>query len=485
MPKGNTKRNRRIRNLVIICALIAIILSVSTYAWFIGMRVVNVSPFDIEIATTDSLILSLDGETWDTTINISESTLDEVSYTEHTNSWGGRGLLPMSSIGEMDNTYSRMKLYEKASLTPTKGGYRLLASRVNNYGAGKPEQSGYVVFDLFIKNLTGPKYIEKLNEKDEEAIYLTVDSAVTVAEGGVSDTGIENSVRVAFAQIGRVIATTTDASKITSITCEPDTNGNPSVKNGVTGICRTAQIWEPNDTNHVDDAISWYEKSCKARIDEDVTDRDSYDGDCEEVDDGQAYPTYAVSEDIASSDNVDVYDGESYNTYSTTDELIAYDYFTDSEKLQTGTNRPTFMTLSPNSITKVRIYIYIEGQDIDNYDFASIGKKISIKFGFTKERFTEDDINYNGPDTNPGTDKVKPVITMKGNNNVEVQKGTEYKDAGATALDNVDGDITNKIQVINPVNTAVAGTYTVTYNVSDWAGNYATQMTRTVIVKDN
>ena len=54
------------------------------------------------------------------------------------------------------------------------------------------------------------------------------------------------------------------------------------------------------------------------------------------------------------------------------------------------------MTLAPNSITKVRVYIYIEGQDVDNYDFASLGKQISVNFGFTKERFTGDDIGYDG-----------------------------------------------------------------------------------------
>ena len=59
--------------------------------------------------------------------------------------------------------------------------------------------------------------------------------------------------------------------------------------------------------------------------------------------------------------------------------------------------RKEFMSLAPNSITKVRVYIYLEGQDIDNYDFAQIGKAISINFGFTKQRFTEDDIDYNGP----------------------------------------------------------------------------------------
>ena len=65
----------------------------------------------------------------------------------------------------------------------------------------------------------------------------------------------------------------------------------------------------------------------------------------------------------------------------------------------TSTSRPQFMTLAPNSITKVRIYVYIEGQDVDNYDFASLGKKISVAFGFTKERFFDEDVKYNSTDT--------------------------------------------------------------------------------------
>ena len=64
-----------------------------------------------------------------------------------------------------------------------------------------------------------------------------------------------------------------------------------------------------------------------------------------------------------------------------------------------GAERPQFMTLAPNSITKVRVYIYLEGQDIDNYDFAQLGAKVSVNFGFTKERYTEEDIDYDGPST--------------------------------------------------------------------------------------
>ena len=67
--------------------------------------------------------------------------------------------------------------------------------------------------------------------------------------------------------------------------------------------------------------------------------------------------------------------------------------------METGLDRIPFFTLAPNSITKVRVYVYLEGQDIDNYDFASLGKKIQVNFGFTKERFYNTDIDYDGPDS--------------------------------------------------------------------------------------
>ena len=399
--RRNKKHAQRVKKLIIGCSLCAIILSVSTYAWFIGMKTVNVSSFDVSIAAIDTLSLSLDGETWSETVEISKDTYNSNSYDGNTNSWGGRGLIPMSSVGVIDTASSRMILFEKGSLTTTPGGYRLMASQVENTLEGATEKDGYVVFDLFIKNLSGNAYYQELNKLNEEAIYLNLDSTVTVAEnGGEANTGIENSVRVAFAQIGRVKATTQDTSVITGITCTSDAN--------VTGICadRSAQIWEPNDIYHVQNAINWYNASCKKRIAADLTDEDSYNGTCGAVVNGTAYQTYAVSGVIDYTDKVDVYDGADYNSYGaseatvpTTGKLMAYDYFTDTEKEYEGVDRPTFITLAPNSITKVRIYIYIEGQDVDNYDFASLGKKISVQFGFTKERFFDEDVNYDSTNT--------------------------------------------------------------------------------------
>lgn len=80
----------------------------------------------------------------------------------------------------------------------------------------------------------------------------------------------------------------------------------------------------------------------------------------------------------------------------------------------------------------------------------------------------------------PVEDTTKPVITLNGSPSVTITAGETYIDAGAAAVDNIDGDITSKIVVNNTVNTSIPGTYIVTYNVADAAGNQADQVTRTV-----
>lgn len=78
-------------------------------------------------------------------------------------------------------------------------------------------------------------------------------------------------------------------------------------------------------------------------------------------------------------------------------------------------------------------------------------------------------------------DNVPPEIVLNGPATVSVRLGSPYTDAGASATDNVDGDISDRIEVDNPVNTDRSETYVVTYRVVDIAGNVAVA-TRTVIV---
>ena len=78
-------------------------------------------------------------------------------------------------------------------------------------------------------------------------------------------------------------------------------------------------------------------------------------------------------------------------------------------------------------------------------------------------------------------DSVLPVITLNGSATISLTVGATYNELGAKASDDVDGDISSKIITTGTVNTDVAGTYTITYTVSDIAGNVATA-TRTISV---
>ncbi len=82
-------------------------------------------------------------------------------------------------------------------------------------------------------------------------------------------------------------------------------------------------------------------------------------------------------------------------------------------------------------------------------------------------------------------DTTAPIITILGNSTSTVELNSNYTDFGATATDNYDGDVTSKIIVSNPVNIKAAGSYNVTYDVEDAAGNKAERAIRTVNVVDS
>ena len=83
-----------------------------------------------------------------------------------------------------------------------------------------------------------------------------------------------------------------------------------------------------------------------------------------------------------------------------------------------------------------------------------------------------------------GEDLNSPEITLLGVDPTIHEQGTPYVDAGATATDEEDGDLTADIVVGGTVNVDVLGTYTLTYDVSDSSGNDADQVTRDVVVYD-
>ena len=62
-------------------------------------------------------------------------------------------------------------------------------------------------------------------------------------------------------------------------------------------------------------------------------------------------------------------------------------------------------------------------------------------------------------------------------------QGEVYTDAGATAEDDVDGDVTGNIVTVGlPIDTLTLGDHMIHYSVSDKAGNTSAEVTRTVSV---
>jgi hypothetical protein len=81
----------------------------------------------------------------------------------------------------------------------------------------------------------------------------------------------------------------------------------------------------------------------------------------------------------------------------------------------------------------------------------------------------------------PVVDTIAPVITIVGGSSVTSVVGSSYSDQGATAHDDIDGDITSKIVPTSTVDTSTIGSYSVNYSVTDIAGN-STTVTRVVDV---
>jgi len=75
-------------------------------------------------------------------------------------------------------------------------------------------------------------------------------------------------------------------------------------------------------------------------------------------------------------------------------------------------------------------------------------------------------------------DTTPPVITLNGVNTLTLIQGTTYIELGATAIDNVDGNIS--VTISGNVDSSKIGTYTITYSSTD-CDNTAT---RTVTVNE-
>ena len=120
---------------------------------------------------------------------------------------------------------------------------------------------------------------------------------------------------------------------------------------------------------------------------------------------------------------------------------------------------------------------------VDNYD-GDLTDKVDIKNNININKLGEYEVVYSVVDSSGNknsksrvvsiVDNIPPVITLKGSKNITVKVNGNYEEDGYKAIDNYDGDLTDKVKVSKNVNFNKVGTYEITYSVSDSFENVGT-----------
>ncbi len=318
---------------------LGIFLIFASYAWFSTTLNVKINNFNMVVERNSGLSISLDAVNYDYYVDISRETLIEgltALYPNHTNHWSNNGLIPVSSNGITNHNSPVFNMFSAGTgvsynrRDKTRGFVTTTLIEETNSRIFSP----YIAFDIFFKNDTGSPVSDNL--------YLDYGTEITLDENADEEMrGLFNSLRVGIVKIGTVDkdAPARDAQNI-------QCNNN----------CESI-IYEPNSTSHT--ALS-IERATKYNV---------------TLIDGQSFPTYAfrqaggpiyVDNTISGSPNLD------------------YEYFMLQETItENDFDDPLFSI--PDGVTKARVYLWVEGQDIDSLETDSTGTSISISIGFVKD----------------------------------------------------------------------------------------------------
>ena len=328
------RKRKKFRLLILLLLLFGtgVMLTTSTYAWFTANRTVSISDIDVQILASNGIQISADAQNWKSVLSVDDLNGAKATYTDAKNQIPAN-LEPVSTGGTITGGFLDMYYGEvKVSETSTNNGsYILTATKEPDPNHG--DSGRYITFDIFLKVAA------------ESPIFLTPGSQV-VSTDLQNDKGIKNAARVAFINEGNKPAGTA-----------------AGVIQGLLGGNK-AEIWEPNYDIHspsgIANALDVYGVTVTADHNAAPV---KYDG---------------VNSVIEVSDDV-LLGKAKKEEYSTLFENIIPTY-----KTEFGFNQNvamSTMTLQPG-ITKVKVYMWVEGQDVDCEDGASNGQ-ITFKLEIT------------------------------------------------------------------------------------------------------
>ena len=314
------KRQQRINFLFLILLFTALLLTVTTYAWFTTNRIFEIDSFDIQVATKGGLEISTDGIDFKGVVGMLDLVEANNTYPSNINQIPN-SIKPVSSGGEIENGFLRMYYGEVEQGSHT----QILYAKRNIEERGFSESKGnFIAFDIFFRTTF------------RRRVTISPNSGVSLETG---TSGMENAFRIAFLNQG---------SGETSNQVQNLRNANRSY------------IWETNYDVHTENAIN----HAKDIYGIDTTlynaNRIEYSG---------------IINDISRSLNIEVKDAKQ-SVYPNLFKMVNVDVATKKNEIE---NKLLFDI--ERGITKVRIYIWLEGQDIDCENNSSVGSVIiNIQF---------------------------------------------------------------------------------------------------------
>lgn len=333
-------KSKNFNLMLLVTLFLGVLLIVSTYAWFQATLDVQVRFVNLVVSKKNGLFISLDGIDFGSSVEISEESLInnlKRTYPGNTSQWASGGLYPVSSNGIPDSNTSIFEFYRATSFEIDQiTGKRYLSTR-KTPESGINNKKNYIAFDIFLKNITGSPVSDNL--------YIDEGTNVIVEEGNTEQIeGLINSVRMGFVKIGSVSNDAT-VDEIQNIEC----NNN----------CEMV-IYEPNATKHTELSIQRAEK---------------YDI---KLLNGQYYPTLAITGNLDFYEINDVVKGNPAENFTL-------------QETRVDIERSIFEI--PDGITKVRIYIWLEGQDIDSLETRSEGADAAVIINLIKDTAGYDAFN--------------------------------------------------------------------------------------------
>ena len=398
--KTKNKRNSELKAIFFIILVAAALFIVSTYAWFTTQRNISITNLSGTVEVADGLEVSLNAKNWSSQIvlgkeegnyNITDSSTDYGPYVGHRNLMPSE-MLPVSTLGLVETeTMSDLLMYRGKVTNSITLNEIVAMDETKTTDINDPQFPGYIAFDIFLKNTS--------RRDVAEVLQLNYDSSLQITEADKSVTGLQNTARVAFARYGSVDADGTwsgvsDSSVIDQATILKETGavlGEDDTPVYITDVA----IWEPNSNDHVqyivdnNNKLTWSPEDEKLYAKEELSDGSNGFGLTTKM------PTYALTSAAVGQQINDIYDWSGTNSTTLQEQVTLQTTKTSdsdysiSEGVQnlistSDSTGATLLTIAPNSIIRLRVYVWLEGQDVDCINYASHGGGITLNIGLVK-----------------------------------------------------------------------------------------------------